>query len=431
MGLNVGLNFELRRIDMNQLTDRKAKNVKPNGPAQADGSVTGLRLIPGKTKGHGKWELRFMSPVTRKRRDMGLGVYPIVSIVEARELASEARRQIREGKDPINERKAAVKREIEAMTFKDAAEAAYAARKDGFRNAKHSAQWIQTIRTHALTKIGDKKVEELRASDFADMLRPIWLKKPEMSSRVKQRCDKVMEWCIARDLIAANPVKSVGTLLPKQPSKRERVTRFPSMPWQEVPVFIAETLRAGEASRPKVMLEFLILTAARSGEVRAMEWSEINFEETLWTVPAERMKARVEHRVPLSNRAIEILQSQKKKAEHPTLVFPSLRGKVLTDMALTKYLRDHEVKSDTSGRFATAHGFRSSFRNWASENGYSQKAAERALAHTIRNSVEWSYHRTDLLDQRRVVMDNWAAFVCGKASSTQKVVNLLGRSKKN
>jgi len=155
------------------------------------------------------------------------------------------------------------------------------------------------------------------------------MEKPETASRVKQRCDKVMEWCIARDLIAANPVKSVGSLLPKQPGKRERVTRHPSMPWQDVPKFVTDTLQAGGNSRSKVMLEFLILTATRSGEVREMEWSEIDIDEALWTIPAKRMKARVEHRVPLSDRAIAILQNQKRKAEHQTLVFPSVRVRFL------------------------------------------------------------------------------------------------------
>ena len=419
---------------MNKLTDQKAKNIKPNESPLADGTVVGLRLMAGKKKGHGKWVMRFISPVTEKRRDMGFGLYPDVFLVDARELASEARKLIRQGKDPIDERKAAksaMKRETEALTFKEAAEAAYAARKDGFRNAKHSAQWIQTIRHYAFEELGDKKVEELKASDFAEMLRPIWIDKAETASRVRQRCDKVMEWCIARDLIAANPVKSVGTLLPKQPGKRERVIRHPSMPWKDVPNFITGTLQTDKPSRGMVMLEFLILTAARSGEVRAMEWDEIDFGSALWTVPAERMKARVEHRVPLSNRAIEILQSQQKKAEHSTLVFPSVGGKVFTDMVLTKYLRDHKAKSDTRDRFATAHGFRSSFRNWAAENEYSQEAAERALAHTIKSSVEWSYNRTDLPKQRRIMMDNWASFVCGKVSNTQKVVNLADRSKKN
>ncbi|MGY8985512.1 MAG: tyrosine-type recombinase/integrase [Sphingomonadales bacterium] len=416
---------------MNKLTDLKARNIKPGDGALADGTVTGLRLVPGKTKGQGKWELRFKSSVTGKRRDMGFGIYPDVSIADARELASEARKVMREGKDPIDERKvakSAVKRETEALTFKDAAEAAYDARKDGFRNAKHSAQWIQTIRTYAFPKLGDKKVKELKASDFADTLRPIWLAKPETASRVKQRCDVVMDFCIARDLIGANPVKSVGALLPKQPGKRERTIRYPSMPWKDVPEFVTGTLQGDKPSRSMVMLEFLILTAARSGEVRSMAWDEVDFAEALWTVPAERMKAKIEHSVPLSDRAIEILQSQKKKAEHPTLVFPSLRGKVLTDMVLTKFLRDHEVKSDTNGRFATAHGFRSSFRNWASENSFSQDVAERALSHTIRNSVEWSYHRTNLLEQRRIMMDSWADFVCCENSSATNVVRLKKES---
>jgi hypothetical protein len=165
---------------MAKLTDLKARNIKPGDSPIADGTVDGLRLMPGKEKGRGKWELRFQSPVTGRRRDMGFGVYPDVSLSEARTRADDARRLIREGKDPINERKAskaAARRETEALTFRQAAEAAYASRKDGFRSEKHSAQWIQTLRTYAYPKIGDIKVEALKARDFADMLRPVWLDK--------------------------------------------------------------------------------------------------------------------------------------------------------------------------------------------------------------------------------------------------------------
>ena len=402
----------------------KAKNIKPGDAPLADGTVTGLRLMPGKTKGHGKWELRFKSPATGKRRDMGFGVYPDVSLSEARRRADDARRLLRDGKDPINERKAlsaAQQHDAEALTFQQAAEAAYDSRKDGFRNEKHSAQWIQKLRTYANPKIGDRKVETLKASDFAEMLRPIWMDKVETASRVRQRCDAVMEWCIAQEHISVNPVKSVSSLLPKQPGKRERATRFPAMPWEDVPTFVTGPLHVDTPSLSAVMLEFLILTAARSGEVRAMTWDEVDFDGAVWTVPATRMKAKVEHRVPLSDRAVEILRAQQAKAEHTTLVFPSVSGKVTTDMILTKFLRDKKVPSNVTGRTATAHGFRSSFRDWASENGHSHDAAERALAHTIKNSVEWSYHRTDLLDKRRIMMQAWAGFVC---KSDQNDINV-------
>jgi integrase len=239
-----------------------------------------------------------------------------------------------------------------------------------------------------------------------------------------------MEWCIAQEHIGANPVKSVSSLLPKQPGKRERATRFPALPWQQVREFVTGTLHSDTPSLSAVMLEFLILTAARSGEVRAMEWEEVDFDVAIWTVPASRMKAKVEHRVPLSDRALAILKAQREKADHPTLVFPSVRGKVTTDMILTKFLRDKKVPSDVKGRCATAHGFRSSFRNWASENGYSQEAAERALAHTIKNSAEWSYHRTDLLDQRRIMMQGWADFLVGRGVTRSNVTSLQSAARK-
>ena len=194
------------------------------------------------------------------------------------------------------------------------------------------------------------------------------------------------------------------------------------MPWREVPKFVKEVLHTGPSNLSKMMLEFLILTAARSGEVRAMTWDEVDLDNAVWTVPANRMKAKVAHRVPLSARAVQILRHQKRKTGRQTLVFPSVRGKVPTDMILTKFLRDKKALSSDPGRTATAHGYRSSFRDWASENGYPRDLAERALAHTIRNSTEAAYHRTDLLDQRKMMMEAWANHVCGLGSENTNVV---------
>lgn len=165
------------------------------------------------------------------------------------------------------------------------------------------------------------------------------------------------------------------------------------------------------------MLELLILTASRSGEVRGMTWDEVDLRRATWTIPASRMKAKLPHRVPLSARAIEIVKARRKISGESPLVFPSRRGVPLSDMAMTKLLRDAKVRSDTPGRVATAHGFRSAFRDWASENGYARDLAERALAHTIRNATEAAYHRTDLLEQRRKMMEHWARYVCGAQSA--------------
>ncbi|MBT4934461.1 MAG: tyrosine-type recombinase/integrase [Rhodospirillaceae bacterium] len=417
---------------MANLSKLQADNIKPDDKPIADGTVSGLRFHPGKEKGQGKWMMRFVSPETNKRRDMGFGVYPEVSILEARKVAASARESIRNGIDPIDARRAAGldrKREVNALTFEKAARQCHDDNKSGWRNPKHAAQWITTLETYVFPHIGGRKIDSLKARDFADALRPIWLDKPETASRVRQRCSTVMDWCAAQDLIAGNPVGVVGKLLPKQPSAQERVKHQPAMAWGDVPKFIEDHLRIGTSNVSKKMLEFLILTAARSGETRAMTWAEVDLTDCVWTVPAERMKANKEHRVPLSGRATEILKAQKDAAAHTTLVFPSPTGGVPSDMILTKFLRDKNVESSDPGRTATAHGFRSSFRDWASENGYSRDLAERALAHTVRNQTEAAYHRTDLLEQRRGMMEAWALFVGGLEVEQTNVVAMSAKRK--
>jgi integrase len=260
------------------------------------------------------------------------------------------------------------------------------------------------------------------------VLRPIWLAKPETASRVKQRCRTIMKWCWAQQLVKGNPVDVVDHLLPQQPGKRERTTHQPSMPWRDIPAFVKQSLATGRPNVSRALLEFVILTAARSGEARAMTWGEVDLDGKVWTVPAQRMKAAVAHRVPLSRRAVEILEAQRALHLDTDLVFPAPRGAVLSDMVLTAFLRDRKAHSSEAGRVATAHGFRSSFRDWASENGYARDLAERALAHTISNQAEAAYHRTDLLEQRRAMMEAWARHIGGGVASP-KVVPLRGHKK--
>lgn len=399
---------------MVQISDLKAKRIAPGDKPLAEGMITGLRLMPGSAKGQGKWVLRFVSPVSGKRRDLGLGKYPDVGIAEVRVRGMEARQLIANGKDPIDERnamRATKSKAATAITFEEAARKVHENLKVGWKNAKHGDQWINTLRDYVFPKIGGKKVQDLGPADFADVLRPIWLEKPETASRLKQRCHNVMKWCWAQEMVKGNPVDVVDHLLPKQPGKRERTQHQPSMPWREVPEFVKAMRSDGTSNVTRILLEFVILTAARSGEARAMTWDEVDLEAKVWTVPATRMKAKVEHRVPLSNRAVEILVAQ--RALHPDteLAFPSPRGKILSDMVLTKFLRDQKAASSDKGRVATAHGFRSSFRDWASENAYPRDLAERALAHTISNRAEAAYHRTDLLEQRRDMTEAWSDFV--------------------
>lgn len=325
----------------------------------------------------------------------------------------EARGAIDDGKDPLDLRRAQ-EREIARLasvpTFEAAARQHHADKAEGFRNAKHTEQWMTSLEQHVFPKLGKRRVNDLTPADFAACLKPIWLKKAETAARIKQRCDAVMNWAAANGFILASPVSVVDKILPKQPGKRERVEHQPALPWRELPAFMS-MLQDGETAS-RLMLELLILTACRSGELRQMQWDEIDFSHAIWTIPAARMKGKVLHRVPLGPRAIDILERQLEKSETGEgLVFPSRSRKPMTDMVLTKFLRDKKIASDTPGRLATAHGFRSNFRDWASENGYSRDLAERALAHTIKNAVEAAYHRTDLLEQRRATMLEWEGFV--------------------
>lgn len=405
---------------MPKLTDVQARNLKPGDKKIADGTVTGLYLCPSRGAGQGKWILIFMSPVTRTRREMGLGTYPEVNIRDARDSAQAARKYVRDGKDPIQQRDLEqAERQTSHMvpTFEEAARSVHKEQKPGWSNSKAAAQWLTTLETYVFPQLGRSKVDALKAKDFADALRPIWNTKQETAKRVKQRCSVVMDWCVAREFIQASPVSVVDKLLAKQQSKSGRVKHFPSLPWKDIPDFVERVIKNGKTSMAKPMLEFLILTAARSGEVRGMTWDEVDFGNQVWAIPAERMKAKTAHNVPLSPRAIEILEEQGAAGLHDTLVFPSPRGKKFSDMVLTKLLRDNKAPSDQPGRTATAHGFRSSFRDWASEHGYQRDLAERALAHTIKNQTESAYHRTDLLEQRRGMMEAWADQVLGKTRS--------------
>ena len=399
------------------LTETQARKIKPGDKPVADGTVTGLRLIPTASKGRGKWQLRFVSPESDRRRDMGLGVYPDVAIATARDRALEARKLIAVGVDPIAENQRQKEQAVNAVqvpTFEQAARQVHEEQKAGWSNGKHVDQWINTLETYAWPLVGKREVDTLKPADFADVLRPIWSRKPETARRVKQRCHAVMKWCWGRGYVQGNPVDMVDMLLPKQSAAARQTIHHPAMPWRVLPKFVQEVINVGD-DVTRHLLEFTILTAARSGETRGMTWGEVDFATMTWILPAERMKAKVAHRVPLSSRALELLELRRRIDVHPELVFPSPRGGVLSDMAVTKFLRTHKADSDVPGRVATAHGFRSSFRDWASETGVSRDLAERALAHTIRNAVEAAYHRTDLLEQRRSVMDAWADHVTGAA----------------
>lgn len=399
------------------LTDTKARHIKPNDKPISHGGVTGLTLHPSSTKGRGKWVLRYVSPVTQKRRNAGLGSYPEIGIAEAAKLAQTMREQLSAGDDPLELKKAETTK-IVIPTFEEAARKVHTELLPGWRNKKHARQWISTLEQHVFPAMGTVPLDAITPANVADVLRPSWMTIPETSGRVKQRIHKVMQWAWAHGFCSANPVDVVYHLLPQQVSASIRTEHQPAMPWKVIPLYIASRVYTEDRYNvTRGLLLFVILTACRSGEARAMEWCEIDFKRKIWTIPPSRMKGGVRHRVPLSQQAIGLLEQM--RGLHEMLVFPSPRKQtVLSDMVLTSFLRKTKAISDTQGRFAVAHGFRSSFRDWCSEQRYPHDLAERALAHTIRNKSEAAYHRTDLLNERRPMMQAWADYVMSAVSTT-------------
>lgn len=397
------------------ITDRQARAIKPDSKTLPSG-IAGLTLQPTAAKGRGKWVFRYVSPATQKRRQTSFGIYPDVSVASAIEQGRDARKLIAEGTDPLEKKQA-----LAAMpTFEQATRDYWAELRGSLKESRQRDKWIRLMELHAFPKIGSRLVNTLTPQDFAAMLSPIWQTKAETARKVKQRSHKVMAGCWARQQIQANPVDVVQVILPPQ---KDVTVHQPAMPWQIVPAFVSEHLTRQPVQGSRAALLFTILTACRSGEVRGATWQEIDLKARLWTVPAERMKSGVEHRVPLSDEVIELLEGQLQgEAPQPdALVFPAIRGGQLTDTAVTMLLRKTNATSDTAGRVATAHGFRSSFRNWAADHKYSTDIAERALAHTIGNKVQAAYERTDRLEARIAMMEQWARHVVSHADNVMAI----------
>jgi len=358
----------------------------------ADGN--GLHLVVD-DRGAKRWVLRTL--VHGKRRDMGLGSLSIVSLAEARKRAAAYRLVARDGGDPIAERRQANR---PVLTFKEAAEAVHASHSKGWKNPKHRDQWINTLRDYAFETIGAKRVNSITTSDVLRVLTPIWLEKPETARRVRQRMRTVLDWAKAaghRD--GDNPVEGVGDGLPKQ---KNRAEHHAALPYAELYPFLTALHESAAYDTTKLALEFLILTATRTGEVIGAQWSEIDTKAKTWTIPAERMKTQREHRVPLSDRCMAILK-QARKLSGKTYVFPGADNDTpLSNMAFLMALR-------RMGHDVTAHGFRSAFRDWAAERTtFPREVCEAALAHSNPDKVEAAYLRSDLFEQRRALMDKWA-----------------------
>ncbi|MBT5108271.1 MAG: integrase arm-type DNA-binding domain-containing protein [Rhodospirillaceae bacterium] len=373
------------------------------------GDGGGLYLMVSDT-GARKWVLRIQA--NGKRRDIGLGSASVVNLAEARESAEDMRRAIRKGDDPV----AARRRAKETIpTFREAALKVHAEHRPSWKNPKHAAQWLSTLEAYVFPAIGDLPINSVDGPMVRDVLADIWLTIPETARRVKQRIGTVLDYGHAKGWREAEaPMRSISRGLPKQPKVKEHLA---AMPWTDVPGFVANmetVLTASETVR--LAIEFVILTAVRSGEVRGAQWSEFHIEKKTWTIPADRMKAGRAHRVPLSDRAIEIVNRMselRRTTAADAHVFEGQRpGRPLSDMTFSMPIR-------RAGLPITVHGFRSAFRDWCAEaTNTPREVAEACLAHVVRNAVEASYARTDHFDRRRVVMDSWAAFCAGATNTT-------------
>lgn len=385
------------------------------------GGVAGLALQVTGT-GARSWILRVM--VGGKRRDMGLGGYPDVMLAGAKEAAREARKQIKNGIDPIEDAK--TKRSelyaarASAMTFSEAAKAYIAVKEHEWKNDKHGDQWRNTLATYADPVIGNVFVRDIEQSHVMRVLEPIWMSKTETAKRLRGRIEKVLDWARVRGYRSGeNPARWRGHLdtLLQAPGKVQTVEHHPALPIDDLGAFMVE-LRKQEGMGARA-LEFAILTAARSGEVRGASWSEIDLDDATWTIPATRMKMKREHRAVLNDEAVALLKLLPRTGD---LIFPNTKGDKLSDMTLTAVLRRMN-RGDI-----TAHGFRSTFRDWCSERtNYPRDVAEMALAHAIGDKVEAAYRRGDLFEKRRRLMRDWGKF-SGKVQ-TAATVTAINKSK--
>jgi integrase len=392
------------------LTALQVKKAKP-GDKLSDGG--GLRLDVD-ARGGCSWVFRFKSPVTGKERYMGLGSASDVSLSQAREAAGEARRLIGKGIDPIehrNNRRAAAKMEAaRSVTFRQYAEGYITRMEAGWKNSKHRQQWTNSLKTYAFPLIGQTPIGNIDTSDVMKVLTPIWHSKPETASRVRGRIEMILTAAKAEGLRTGdNPAAWRERIKPLLPSKRKvrKVQHHPALPYPLLPKFMASL--CADESDSALLLQFIVLTAARYNEGAFGDWDEINEKQGLWTIPGIRMKGdRPEkpHVVPLTDAALKVLDAARERYGSKGLIFPGMRrGKPISDVSLAKAIARHtDVK-------ATTHGFRSTFRDWAGDmTSFPREVCEQALAHAIEDETEAAYRRSDALAKRRRLMDEWAGY---------------------
>lgn len=392
---------ERRRHPQKALTARTVQTARPSDQVRrlADGGGLYLVVAPGGSK---SWVLRTV--VKGRRCDLGLGGVALVSLAEAREDAARLRKIARAGGDPQAERR----RERRAVPSVDeAARQVHASHAPTFRNEKHRRQWISSL-SSVLAAFGTKRVDAVTSADILTALQPQWLARPETSRRVLQRLRLVFDWCRAQGFVVGdNPTEGLTKVLPKH---RVAKSHHAALPYPEVPDFIRALRVSDSGELVKLGLELTILCATRTSETLRATWDEVDLPAKTWTVPADRMKGGVDHRIPLAPRCIEILTRAEALANGAQCVFPGRSGtKPLSGMAFLMALR-RMGRGDV-----TTHGFRSSFRDWAAEQtNFPRAVCEAALAHTLKDKTEAAYHRTDLFERRRELMTTWAAFATAK-----------------
>ena len=390
---------------MPKLTAKKVENLRAPG-FHGDGEGLYLKVGSGGAK---SWILRTV--VHGRRRDLGLGSAGLVSLAEARTMARSYRKIAREGGDPDAVRKR------ESLTFAEAAGRVHAQLMPTWKNRKHAETWLATVENHANPRFGKRPLHTIGTADILTVLSPIWTEKHETAKRLKQRLSTIFDWAKgAGQYPYENPVNGVKKALP---SVKLRPEHMAALPWRELPAFMAQ-LAAREAVSARC-LEFLILTALRSGEVRGAQWSEFDLEAAVWLVPDARMKRGLPHRVPLSAEALAVIE--KVRGLDPTCVFPSpKRGKDNKAQPLS-VMAFKPLFGRMGADGFTVHGFRSTFRDWCSESAHADReVAEAALSHATGNEVERAYARSDLFDRRRALMDAWGRFATGRSGEVVELV---------
>lgn len=394
----------LGRHPHQRLTAVKVRSLTKPG-RYADGNGLYLVVAPS---GAQRWMLRTV--IGGRRSDLGLGSASLVSLADARAEAARLRRQARSGEDPLAARR---QHRRTVPTFKEAAAQVHASHASSFRNAKHKAQWLSSLTAHVFPAFGDRAVNLVEARDVLAALTPLWNTKPETARRLKQRIKVVLDWAKASGFRSGdNPVDGITKVLPRA---RKAQAHHAALPYAKVPSFL-QALRASDAGLSnKLAFEFLVLTAARTSEVIGARWDEIDLDAKTWTIPATRIKAGREHRVPLSERCLELLGEAKVIADGGSFVFPGRSPRTpLSNMVFLMLLR-RMGHADI-----TAHGFRSTFRDWSAERTrFATAVCEAALAHVVKNKAEAAYFRSDLFEQRRELMNTWSKFA---TSTTADVV---------